>query len=431
MTGPRAKVSETAVLGFYDISRAHFHSAARRKIVIRTPPEDTGCPSGFALLDKSMYGTKDAAQCFDVACENAMAKMGYTIGLFSPCLYLHKTENVAVFRDGDDFVVCGTRTQQAEFKSELGQYFIVKQLAILEPCPALGVVPEVRILNRLVRWVKPPYGSGAERLEYEADPRHAELLVHQLGLSCSSKGVSTPGERSKPSVDFGTPLGRDEHILYRSATMRLCYLALDRPDLQFPSKELARWMQKPTVGDFEGLKRAARYLLKYGRLVQEFVRQFEEPQHLVVFTHAGCLRTRKSTSSFKIMYGQHLLRSASSTQAVISLSSGESEFYSLVKGVPAGLGAVAMLRDLGVKLTGDATVEVKVDATAGRGVAMRRSAGRIRHIATPTLWVQKLVQDGKVKVSKIPGSANPADLGSKHLDAASIQKHLARCKFAF
>ena len=116
--------------------------------------------------------------------------------------------------------------------------------------------------------------------------------------------------------------------------------------------------------------------------------QFEEPQHLVVFTdsdHAGCLRTRKSTSSFKIMYGQHLLRSASSTQAVISLRSGESEFYSLVKGVAAGLGAVAMLRDLGVELTGGATVEVKVDSTAGRGVAMRRGAGRIRHIATPTL----------------------------------------------
>ena len=49
---------------------------SKRKIVIRTPPED-------------------AAQCFDVACENATAKMGYTIGLISPCLYLHKTENVA------------------------------------------------------------------------------------------------------------------------------------------------------------------------------------------------------------------------------------------------------------------------------------------------------------------------------------------------
>ena len=163
------------------------------------------------------------------------------------------------------------------------------------------------------------------------------------------------------------------------------------------------------------------------------MRQFEEPQHLVVFTdsdHARCLRTRKSTSSFKMMYGQHLLRSASSTQAVISLSSGESDFYSPVKGVAAGLGAVAILRDLGVELTGDAAVEVKVDATAGRGVAMRRGAGRIRHIATPTLWVQKLVQDGKVEVSKIPGDMNAADLGSNNLDAASIQRCLTRCKFA-
>ena len=59
------------------------------------------------------------AQCFDVACENAMTKMGYTIGLFTPCLYLHQAKNVVVFQHGDDFVVCGTRFQQAEFKNEL------------------------------------------------------------------------------------------------------------------------------------------------------------------------------------------------------------------------------------------------------------------------------------------------------------------------
>ena len=47
---------------------------SKRKIVIRTPP-------------------KDAAQCFDVACENAMAKMENSPT--SQCLYLHKTENEA------------------------------------------------------------------------------------------------------------------------------------------------------------------------------------------------------------------------------------------------------------------------------------------------------------------------------------------------
>ena len=161
-------------------------------------------------------------------------------------------------------------------------------------------VTEDRTLSRTVRWVKPPHGSGRERIEYEADPRHAELMIHQLGLSCSSLSVSTPSEKSKPGVDLCTVLNNADHTLYRSATMRLCYLALDRADLQFPSKELAHWMQAPTVGNLEALKRVARYLIGHGRLIQEFVRQVAEPSHVVVFTdsdHAGCLKTRKSTSS--------------------------------------------------------------------------------------------------------------------------------------
>ena len=136
--------------------------------------------------------------------------------------------------------------------------------------------------------------------------------------------------------------------------MRQCNLALDRRDLQFPSKELARWMQAPTLGHLEALKKVARYLTGHGRLVQEFVRQIEEPSHVVVFTdadHAGCLKTRKSTSSSKLFYGSHMLRSTSTTQGVIALSSGESEFCALVKGTSAGLGAVSMLKHLGVDIS--------------------------------------------------------------------------------
>ena len=135
--------------------------------------------------------------------------------------------------------------------------------------------------------------------------------------------------------------------------MRLCFLASDRPDLQFPSKELARWMQAPTAGNLEALKRVARHLIGHGRLAQEFVRQIEEPSYVVVITdsdHAGCLKTRKITSSSKLFFGSHMLRSTSTTQGVIAWSSPESEFYALVKGTSAGLGAVSMLKDLGVDI---------------------------------------------------------------------------------
>ena len=74
-------------------------------------------------------------------------------------------------------------------------------------------------------------------------------------------------------------------------------------------------------------------------------------------------------------------------------------------------------------------VELNVDATAGIGVASRRGAGRIRHIATPTLWLQVAVSDGKVSLSKIAGTVNPADLGMKYVDKPTINRALIQCGF--
>ena len=114
-----------------------------------------------------------------------------------------------------------------------------------------------------------------------------------------------------------------------------------------------------------------------------------------------------------------MLRSASTTQGVIALSLGVSEFYALVKGTSAGLGAVSMLKDLGVGISKNtkidkAALEVRVDASGGPGIAVRRGAGRIRHIASPTLSVQKLTQDDTVKITEILGIFNPEDLGKKY-----------------
>ena len=67
------------VLGFYDISRAHFHSPARRELFVVPPPEDTTIKTGVARLCKAMYGTRDAAQCFDAFAEDSMQKLGFRV----------------------------------------------------------------------------------------------------------------------------------------------------------------------------------------------------------------------------------------------------------------------------------------------------------------------------------------------------------------
>ena len=143
--------------------------------------------------------------------------------------------------------------------------------------------------------------------------------------------------------------------------------------------------------------------------------------------HAGWLKTRKSTSCTMIAFGKHLVRCSSTTQGVIALSSGESEFYGGVKSASIGLGIASMLADMGMKMA--KPLELKLDATAGLGIASRRGAGRIRHIHTPSPWLQKAVADGRVQVSKIAGDVNPADLGTKYLDRKSIEKIWQQCGF--
>ena len=83
VTGKRRAPAEKKVLGFCDTSREHVHSPARRTIMIKVPREDDECTSGSAVLDNATHGTKDAAQCFDVPSENAMAAMGYDGQVFA------------------------------------------------------------------------------------------------------------------------------------------------------------------------------------------------------------------------------------------------------------------------------------------------------------------------------------------------------------
>ena len=129
MTCKRRVPAEEEVFGFYDTRRAHFHSPARRTIVIKVPREDDECMSGFAVLDTAMCGTTDAAQCFDVASENAMTAAGCDTGKFTLCLYRSSAVEMSVFRHGDDFVVSGTRIQQKDFEEQ--SFSIISSSSIL------------------------------------------------------------------------------------------------------------------------------------------------------------------------------------------------------------------------------------------------------------------------------------------------------------
>ena len=208
---------------------------------------------------------------------------------------------------------------------------------------------------------------------------------------------------------------------YRAVAARLNFLSCDRPDVQYACKEATRRMATPVNGDWSLLKRVGRYLLGSPRVVHCYKWQ-SWPAGITVFVDsnlAGCTRTRKSTTGVCIMHGGHLLRSFSRTQSNIALSSAEAELYAMVASASEGLGARAMCLDYGCSAV---DITLHVDASAAIGVAQRKGLGKLRHLNTQALWIQDAVRERRVVLEKVAGTENPADLMTKHLDRATLDK---------
>ena len=83
-------------------------------------------------------------------------------------------------------------------KKELAKNSDIKT-ELLGPDPEKGELSELRFLNRVVTW----HEHG---IDWEADPRHAELIIQQLDLE-GCRAVVTPGVKEEPKTLTGAPSG--------------------------------------------------------------------------------------------------------------------------------------------------------------------------------------------------------------------------------
>ena len=395
-----------------DATRAHWHSPARREVYVELAPEDrmeAGDDQRCAKLRKSMYGCRDAAANWEEFSTGTLKEIGFRPGVASPCLMWHEDWKVRLFKHGDDFVMAGTRNNLIRAREGIEKKIKMKCQGVLGLNKELGDLQAIRVLNRIISIDKDEVGNPY--LAIEADNRHVEILVQGLGLKPESKGRVAPGE--KPKMLDQTPLDSNMITQYRSLTMRANFLAEDRYDIKFAAKELARDMKVPMVSSWEKLKHLGRYLLKTPRAISVmkwqpwsgFIRAASDSDW------AGCVVTRRSTTAVVILHGKHLIRGYSGTQQVPALSSGEAEYNAAIKGIGNVLGTQAFAEDLGVRLK----CVLGVDSSAALGMLKRTGLGKVRHIATPLLWAQAVVAEGRCQVQKEKGEANPADLGTKYL----------------
>ena len=168
-----------------------------------------------------------------------------------------------------------------------------------------------------------------------------DKILEIVGLKDESKPAPTPASKATgcSSREADDLLQGEEAVSYRSATGTPLYLAQDMPSVVYAVNDAASGMAQPKKVDWMKICRIARYLQGHGVDVWEF-RYQDKPGKLYEYSDsdwATCKATRKSVTCTAERYGDHLLEMTSARQSIVALSSGEAEFYGIVKGVAAGI----------------------------------------------------------------------------------------------
>ena len=232
-----------------------------------------------------------------------------------------------------------------------------------------------------------------------------------------------------------------ESKVFRGGLGICLYLAQDRPDIQESVKTLAGYMGCPTVQAMSALKHLAAYLkntMEYGVMLYkcgpgdvldhlsqlcqvdtESLNRSRSDSELEVYSDsnwAGCNVTRKSTTSFMVFLCGSLIFSACRTQASIALSSCEAE---LLAGT-AAVGDAIQMSNISRFLVGEdklensarVTLTLHTDSSA-KAAWQRRGSGRLKHIDTHMLWLQRMLRRQYIRLQKVPTTYNLSDINTK------------------
>ena len=353
------------------------------------------------VLDRRLYGERDASVEFNDFQADIYEDIGFERCPQQPQFYFNRTTSVLAEIHQDDVHAAGPDDGLRRMMDLIGSRLMMKWSDLIGPGQRYSFLKN----NRLVL---------PEGVFIYPNPRYANDIIKTLGMQ-NAKSAPTPIIKLRQSSDGDDPIKDDERIwIYRHCVSVARFLRNYKPEVNFAVKELSHGLQAPTEEDYKRLKHFARFLIG-SRDFGIFFPAAGDDHEVAVSTDSDWAQdkiTRKSTSCYNIMVDGCLLADASKQQSVQAQSSGEAEVYGAVSGVSPGILIVGVLQWLKYRVV---RFVLNLDSKAAKAIITRLGVGGVRHLEVKILWTRRLAKIGVLKVMKVPGEANHADVGTKVL----------------
>ena len=406
-----------------DVSTAFLHASVDSDIFVIPPLEFY--PQGGVLwkLRKALYGLRNSPKLWQTHFASVMAKNGFKRMKSDPNLYVHESKRLYVLAYVDDLMFFGQKHEVDSMVQDLQRDLLLKLTG------TLSEDENVTFLGREIR-------RTSEAIELYMKSEYIDRMLELYDMK-SCKPNAAPGAdtlRKKLDVE---PLSNEAHKLYRRAVGQLLWLANVRPEIMFAVKELSRGLSAPTTEHEAKVK----HLFKFLSGTKDYKQRLQptlslSPQHKALDVNifvdsdwAGCHDTRRSTSGVSLfVLGANIL-SHSRTQATVALSSGEAELYAIGSGVADGLFVRSLVEES--QLFQKTNLFVFTDSNVGNSIVSRFGASRkTKHVELRFLYVQELVASGMIRVRKVLGTLNPADILTKYVPKETLFRHLPTFGFS-
>ena len=304
-----------------DVKSAFLNGNLAEEIYMKQPNGyiDKNNPHMVCKLQKSLYGLKQSARCWNLVLDSFLKSNGYVQSSADPCIYCKvMLKNgkrilmiIAIYVD-DTILASNDINMLKEEKLKLSKRFEMDDRGEIH-----------YLLGMCIRRDRKLKTLTIDQSIY------LQNVLKRFGFD-DCKSVSTPMEAGKKFQKLS-----DDDVVdikkYQAAIGSLVYASIGtRPDISVAVGALSQFMSKPGQEHWSGVKRIFRYLkgtLSYGL-------KFVASDNFVLHGYcdadwAGDTDTRKSTSGYIFKLGGATISWSSKRQAVVALSSTEAEYIAL------------------------------------------------------------------------------------------------------
>lgn len=384
-----------------DVKTAFLNARLKDDVYIH-PPWGVKCKENEVLkLNKSLYGLKQAAKCWNDEINSFLMKLEFKRSEADCCLYSRYTEKGLVYLllYVDDIIIAGPDLVTIGFfKRKLFCTFEMSEKGELSNFLGLEI----------------QYDREKGRMKIN-QRRYLKSLLKRFGFEgCSTSavpidpGLKLDGNNQEKQIRCNKPV--------RELIGCLMYLMLgSRPDISFAVNYFSRFQDKSTDQIWNNMKRILRYLKGTENLSLVYTRNTNEIP-LTCYVDAdwgGDTHDRKSVSGYIIKVFGNTVQWVTRKQNCVALSTTEAELIALCSAVQDCIWLKRLLKDFYINID---TIKIFED---NRGciflVKNPENNRRVKHIDLKFHFVNEEIKAGSITIEYLNTKRQQADMLTKGL----------------